>query len=1289
MSGPILRYRRVLLALLGLLTLLALRPFLATASVLPTQWGFTQVYFEQVGNDETIPGGIVTALAQDDKGFIWIGTQHGLVRHDGYLLRKFQHAEADPASLPDDYVRALWSGPDGRLWIGTSHGLAVFDPGSNRFGIYRHDPKQSAGLGGHVVRAITGNAAGAVWLGTENGLDYLPPGASTFTHFRHDPADPASLADNHVGTLLLDRHGRLWVGTGQGLQRMRADGKGFEAVATEPAGPAGSATLARQNIQALFEAADGKLWVATYRHGAAWLQVDGAGALASLPAHWLKLDPAHADGLSHGWVKSIAQPQPDQIWLATMGGGMNVVDARDGRVLQRLRHDPLVPGSLALDEVGALLRDQSGLLWVGTWAGGLQRHYAGNPGSNSAGNPASNPAGNAASNPAGQRAGSRAIRLLRHGLSTGGLSQRDVHAMLELEDGKILVGLGHNGIDIIDRQRGLLGGYRPKVGQSGALPDETINALAQTPDGTLWAATLHSGVLRRLPDGRWQAPASDWPKAPAVRLLRARDGRLWVGTTRGLLRWQPQRQRFEAVAALDGSVAQFSVNVMLEDAKGGIWVGTETGLRVLQAGQSGLRAIRHDPSASGSLRSDRVGGLLFDHLGRLWVSTSLGLDRLSSWDGQHARFEHIGPLAGAPELRPGANLLEDAAGRIWAGNTVIDVGQGRIYGVNKADGFDIGNRWAGAYAKTRDGLFLYGGTEGMAIVDPAQFQPWDYQPPVRVTELKIDGKAAPGNLLTAGPGLILHPEQHNFSIEFAALDYSASQKIRYSYRLQGGQQDEKMEWLETDAEHRTASYGNLAPGSYVLQVRASNRNGEWSAQQLALPIRVVPAFWQTIWFFALALLCSGAALYGAFRWRVARLRAKAHAMQNLIDARTADMLKLAAIGQELTATLDMEQAFERVYDQVMARLDADVFLIGMVEFGSINFAYVIEHRQRLPKVILDLDETHFPAVWCVREQREFIVNSHQELLAFLGDNLPPVSGDPMETVVYLPLLAGKSVIGCLSVQSPQPKAYNQNQLEFLRVLASYTAIALSNSVAHKDVTQSHEELAAALDFLKDTQAKLIQAERQQLSLDLHDNLSQTMTGVLLQLDTAREALMGEGEIDMPIGPAVDRGHAGLPYVERAIELARDGIAQTRHLLNQLRNKKGKPAPINLIDALRRDLPRLTVGTPIQVAVEQQGQPVLLSAAVELALFRVAQEAVTNALRHGKANKITLLLGYENASVVLTVVDDGCGFDPASPAMVPGIGLFGMQQRLAELHGRFAIDSAPGKGTCVTASLPIL
>jgi signal transduction histidine kinase/ligand-binding sensor domain-containing protein len=1225
-------------------------------------FGFLQPQFDTISDSDSIPEGIITALAQDRAGFIWIGTQNGLLRYDGYRFRSFNNDPANPGSLPGDYIVALCASRDGKLWISTaSDGVALFDPATEQFTRFAHRDDNPTTLASNRIAAIAEDGKGGVWLATDHGLDHWPGHGQQFIHYRHHPAKPASLDDDNVRSLLFDRNGRLWVGSASGLQRLAKNGLEFEQVAIDE--------LRGKSIHALFLAQDGKLWLGTGEDGAAWLEPASQVAPSSpggLAVHWLPLNTTLANALNHHWIRGIAQPDPGQIWLASYGGGINVVSARDGTVLQHLRHAPGLRGSLGYDLVVPLLQDRSGMLWVGTWGGGLQR-FGNNNGM---------------------------ARLLRHSPKlASGLSHPVVISVLELANGQILLGLDGNGIDIIDRQRGLVGGYR--TGQAGDLPEATVRALAQTPDGSIWAGTRQTGLVRLPPGGKVWQPTYGLPSLQIRKLLVDRSGRVWVATNHGVALWRGQldttgQPRFSVLPDEAGQTMPWPVDALLEDRQGRIWAGSQNGLWVWQQGASGWHGIHPDPARAGkwvgSLAGNYVTSLLQDRQGNLWVDTDKGLDRLRQFDGKQAEFEHVHAWFGPAGKDLGANLLEDQSGRIWTEAAVLDPQKRQMQWLGKADGLDIGGSWQGAYGKTRDGLLIFGGVQGAAIIDPQRFRPWRYAPPVVLTELKINGRiSAPGGLALPPPDgsrtrqLTLLPGQRDFSIEFAALDYSDPKKNRYQYRLQGYDKD----WINTDFEHRSIGYGNLWPGKYTLQVRGSNRLGQWSDEELFVTLRVLPAFWQSWWFISLALMATSAAIYLALRWRIARLRTRAHTLKSLIGERTADILKLGEIGRELAATLDMEQAFARVHRQVMARLDADVFLIGIVELGCLSFVYKIEHQKRLPNSIMDLDESRRPAVCCVRERREMIFNSSDELRQYFGGSLPPIHGDLMETVVYLPLLAGQQVIGCLSVQSPKPHAYNPDQLEFLRILASYTAIALSNSAAHHELSQSHEELAAALTYLRETQAKLIQAERQQISLDLHDNLSQTMTGVLLQLDTAREVLTSE-----PCPDAISLHQAGLPYVERAIELARDGITQTRHLLNQLRGAKHKVNPINLIDALRRDLPRLTMGTQIRVEVLQSGQTIPLPAPLELGLFRIAQEAVTNALRHAQAKLVTVHLTFQSDCVILTVTDDGTGFDPASPAVVPGMGVMGMKQRASQLSGTLCIESTPGRGCCVRATLPL-
>ena len=203
---------------------------------------FAQPYFETVGDSESIPYGLVSTMTQDARGFLWMGTQAGLIRYDGYRLRKFVHNAQDPGSIAADYVQAIASAKDGRVWVGTANdGISVFDPATERFEHIRHDPKRPDSLNAGRINAMALDAAGNLWVGSDQGLDFLAANSKRFIHYRHDGADPHSLADNRVLSLLLDRQQQLWIGSADGLQKRSPGAKGFERADTHPA--SGSAPL--------------------------------------------------------------------------------------------------------------------------------------------------------------------------------------------------------------------------------------------------------------------------------------------------------------------------------------------------------------------------------------------------------------------------------------------------------------------------------------------------------------------------------------------------------------------------------------------------------------------------------------------------------------------------------------------------------------------------------------------------------------------------------------------------------------------------------------------------------------------------------------------------------------------------------------------------------------------------------------------------------------------------------------------------------------------------------------
>lgn len=1246
-----------LLSLLLSLLFFLLPSFAAHAQSVRFPFPLAQQYFERVGAASVIPENSVTALLLDKQGFLWIGTQNGLIQYDGYQFRRFTRGQNGLEGGPiGNFISALWQNADGKLWVGTgSDGLSIYDPATERFSHLQHEPGR-AGLPGNQITALTGDHAGQMWIGTQQGLSLFVPGSEEVRTWR--TAD--GLFDVRVRSLTLDKLGRLWVGSAGGLQRF--NGKHWENPLPET-----ETHIRSHGVQAVFEALDGKLWIAS-RHHLYWLE-NGELPLQAAPKR-----PA-----TRGNIKLISQAYADQIWLGWSGAGIESRNARDGSLLGTWQHDEAVQGSLADNDVTSMVKDSAGLIWVGTLGGGLQRIDSNN----------------------------QAIRILQHHpRQNESLSASNVFSMLELRDGRILFGVADLGIDIYQRERGKIGSYRP--GSESGLSDGRINALLELADGTVLAGTHNHGVARLLPGAkRWQSLSLEYglPDVQVKTMLLSKEGRLLVATRTGLAWWDETTQRFHPVRMADGSLLQQALHSLAEDSQGRIFAASHIGLWVLEVASGRLQLLQHDPRRADSLISNRVNGLLYDRQGRLWVDTALGLERLQRLEGGHAEFVHVSQQIGRPGRSLGENLQQDAQGRIWSEGLVLDVERMRYYELSWADGMHLEGSWFGSFCKTRDGLLLFGGAKGVAVLDPAKFMRWNFQPPVRITGLKLGGIARA--LADLQPVLQVQPQQRSFGVEFAALDYSLPQEIRYAYRLQGYDQ----QWINTDARQRSASYTNLWPGEYLLQVRATNRVGEWSNAVLEVPVRILPAFWQTAWFMGLLLCAISSLFYFAWRWKLARAQKEARRLRKLVEMRTADIVQLEKIGQELTANLDLEQAFAHVYKQVRSRLDAHVFRIGILdqEQAQLRFLYDMENGQRLPAFSNGLHEVDRPAIWCVLHQRELWAGSNQDLLRYIDTLLPPQIGAQMESVIYLPLMQEQEVIGCLSVQSPRTQAYTDTQLEFLRVLASYLAIAVANA-------QAHGKLGDALSHLQETQSRLIQSEKMAalggLLAGIAHEINTPLGTVLMSLSGIQKNWLSlqQGVQEGRLSKSGLQAHTaeGLEYTE----LAQQGAGRAAQLVRifqsvAVKSDGDESGTLDLQQYLQEVLALVRgrlqeLGCTVEVEVAPGLQVKLVVQALTAALQPILENCVLHAFPPAPENiprrSLLLRASLHQQNLLLEVTDNGRGiaaehlskvFDPFfSTSGRLGLGLYVAYNQITQrMAGDLWVEST-GQGTRVCICVPV-
>ncbi len=815
---------------------------------------------ERIGPD-VIPRDVVASLAQDKAGFIWVATGDGLVRYDGHHFRPQERESADPATRNLGWIQAMLAGRDGRVWIGTeTAGLAVYDPVSGQVSLHRGAP-ESSHRAAPTITALAEGPDGHIWAGSVAGLDRFDPASGNFRHYRRE-ARPGGLPDERIGALLVDAEGSLWVGNWAGLSRLRRGSEQFETVDWMPkTGRPHEPTI----VTALFQASDGRIWIGSQRGDLAIFD--------SLRGRTMRFEAAgEAAASGRGSISSFVEIPGRQVWVGS-SAGIDAHGIADGRLLRRLRHDPRNPSGLAGNHISSMLLDRAGYVWVGGFGLGLQRH-----------------------NPNNRNIWVRGPDLDRNAR----LAEADFRGLLQLDNGEIWASTPNQGVLVMDGRLQVVDALDPPASNPGralgrAIRPQRIDAMTQAPDGTVWLGgpsrvsqySRQRKLLRTVPLSTGQTN----------RLLVTEDGSLWLATQDGLLVLRPGATRLLRITRKGGSALTGQVFVLAETADKSLWVGSATGLFRIEPGSDELLAVEERDGKG--LANPTVIGLLVDRDGVLWVDTAVaGLHRLANWDGRHAEFDRISERHGIVNRPFGANLLQDGRGRIWSHMYVYDPAADRLDELSAADGVNIGTGWFRSYAKAADGRLLFGGSKGLLVVRAEPFDKSDFAPQVAVTELRIDGIRQRSEHLANG--LTLDADRRGFSIEFAALDFSDAKRNRYAYMLQGFDP----RWIETGSNFRVASYSNLDPGNYQLRIRATNRSGVWSPNELAIAVHVVPAWWQHWGFQAVLLLLLAAIIYGLVQWRTRKLRGGKLALEHMVGARTAELEKLTLALQRESAALE-------------------------------------------------------------------------------------------------------------------------------------------------------------------------------------------------------------------------------------------------------------------------------------------------------------------------------------------------------------------------------------------------
>jgi ligand-binding sensor domain-containing protein/two-component sensor histidine kinase len=809
--------------------------------------------------------GHINRIVRDSRGFLWFCTAGGLSRFDGYAFANFGTEQG----LPHSSVNDLLETRAGEYWLATDGGLVRFDPKGrpDRRVAYETADVARAAMFTVVVTADTDRQAkvitvlregrdGTIWAGTNAGLYRLDRrnGRRSLEpvdlHIPNDFPEQRIIAD-----VLEDARGSLWIAAPSGLYRRWPNGNAAHYTKRDG--------LPDEYLQDVLEDHAGHLWAATRLNGFFRFSADTSGRAPIVDGdHAYTYAPRDPYGLPTSWVFQLFEASDGRFWVATARGLVEFFPHANeqGRFRAFSARNGLTDYNIT-----ALAEDLGGNLWLGTYAAGAMKLTRG--GFTTYGKQDAIETLNAIFE---DRAGHLCFRGsvlgdARTSVFEGGrldLLRGDIahfHSRLGCFDGKRF--------DWFKPAAVTDPGW---VGERVTLQARNGDWWLGAGDG-LYRFPPNDN-FERLKASRPLAvyTAKDGLAAGQVfRLFEDSQGNIWVSmassSTFGLARWEPLDGRIHDLAAAPALLAVKNdlARSFAEDRSGAIWIGFGNGLARYAQGAFTLFAARD------GLRPGAINYIHTDRFGRLWLaSAGAGLVRVDNPDAKRPTFVAYTTADGLASNNTEV-IVEDVNGLLYVGGghglDRFDPATERVKHFTTADGLAPG-LFRAAY-RDRDGVLWFGMSSGLSRLAPT-IEKLLAPPSVLITGLRISGVTQP--LSAVGERDITLPDlatdQNQLEIDFVGLGFGAGDVLRYQYRLDGAGPD----W-STLGEQRTITYASLASGHYTFVVRAMNSDGIPSDHPASIAFTILRPMWLRWWFLTLATLALGCAVYVLYRYRITRL----------------------------------------------------------------------------------------------------------------------------------------------------------------------------------------------------------------------------------------------------------------------------------------------------------------------------------------------------------------------------------------------------------------------------------
>ena len=832
--------------------------------------------FNTITIENGLPVNFIDYLYKDSKGFIWVSTQGGgLSRYDGYEFIHF-NVNSSPISLKNNFIRKTCEDNFNRLWIISDSGIDIIDLSTMSKSGLSYEGELFDKIVNTLATSVFNDSEGNIWIAAEDKLYKL----------RFDKEGKISnileLAKEHANTsfgfsTISEVGNDVWVGGSGCIYKIHNQS---DFLNPQPV----SDILKFETkffISGILEK-DKMVWIGSEIGLFRYNLIDNS------IRHYLH-DVNNPHSLSQDMVTDICITNEGTLAVGTLRG-LNFYDLFSDS-FERVTHYSVI--SLNSDFVNCLLPDGNNF-WVGTEAGGINK----------------------------MTLRSLAIKSYRHNdRDSNSISPNPVNAILEDQYSNLWIGTVEGGLNLKLKGQDRFIHYRAG---SGGLSHNSVSELAQDRNGNLWIGTWGGGInimeIDKLPNVSYR-PIPTVAGLDYIGILRydAINNGMWIGTNRNIFYFDIATNSIKEPLSTDmtKNIKGVLGGMVIEDK---LWLGTSNGVLLIDLksfDRSSFKCkaefLKLDNPNMDNLFLKNVTTMLLSKDGAIWLgSNGYGFSKLMpEQDGYKCELyttEH--GLTNNNVF----GILEDEEGMIWLssgyGISYFNPINNRFVNYTQSDGL-IDNQyyWNACFKSPTSKNLYFGGICGLTELKENHLQTKPEQNKVIFTKLQILNETVWFNNnkyikkdISYADRLDLHESDKSFSIEFSALDYDNPSTVLYSYRLVGF--DDK--WIDVPANRRFASYTNLQPGRYTLQVKYMSGATDWSDNITDLKIEVHPFFYKTTWFIGIMVcLLTFLALY-LYKWRISSLKRQRQMLHQKVEERTKELEEQKTLLEEQAEELKLQ-----------------------------------------------------------------------------------------------------------------------------------------------------------------------------------------------------------------------------------------------------------------------------------------------------------------------------------------------------------------------------------------------